>query len=289
MDTAVRVTTGEDETIIDVRTSDSPAVDLSVDEALATGPDEFTRGATEHRRGDSPLQGKVAIVTGGSSGIGREIALGLVAQGARVCIVGRAVDRLKETSEAAGRHAPIVYLQCDLGSASEIDSMADFIERFDRPVDILVHAAGVHVAADVAGGSVVDLDEQYLVNLRGPYLVSQRLMSQLQIAGGHVVFLNSLDGLRAQAGTVQFAMTKFGLRALADSLRDELAGTGVRVTSIFAGGLALSAESRELPDGSVAVAAITASDIASCVVQTLRMPASVQITDLRVTATGASR
>ena len=297
MRTAVRAAARDDETVIDVRSADTN--DVSADPGgvvitVESFPDESNAEPMDRRSSDRPLHGKVAVVTGGSSGIGREIALGLVEAGARVCIVGRDVARLRGTSHEAGVDAPLLYLQCDLGSASDIDSVADFIDRFDRPVDILVHSAGVQVAADVATGTVVDLDEQYLVNLRGPYLLSQKMLPQLQVAGGHIVFLNSVEGLRADAGSAQFAMTKHGLRGLADSLRGELAGTAVRVTSVFAGGVRapsdeVDADDHDVDDVEGDADSIAPGDVAACVVQALQMPRSVQITDLRVVPTGARR
>ena len=175
-----------------------------------------------------PLLGRVAIITGGGDPVGRAIALALLDAGARVCVLGPEVDALKETTADADPSAPILYLQCDLGSLSDVSGAADFIARFDRPVDVLVHAASCRVAQGAIEGVVADLDEQYLVNLRGPYVLTQHLVPQLREGPGDVVFVTR--DLGSGAGDVQHAMTTAGLPALAAALRDELSDDGVRVS-----------------------------------------------------------
>ena len=217
---------------------------------------------------DRPLDGRLAIVTGGTGRIGRAVTEGLVEAGARVCIIGRDLPRLRTALSAAGEDSPLMFLQCDLGSAGEIDGLSDFIERFDRPVDILDHTAGVDVRGAVATGSDDDLDEQYLVKLRCPYLLTQKLQPQLTTAQGHVVFVNSDTALVGRAGDARRAITRFGLRGLADSLRQEVREQGVRVTRVYPPGA---------DDGGVTLGA---PDIASSVVHALTLPASVEVTDI---------
>jgi NAD(P)-dependent dehydrogenase (short-subunit alcohol dehydrogenase family) len=216
-----------------------------------------------------PMVGKMAVVTGGGSEVGRAIALGLLDAGARVCVLGPDLDTLRET---AGRRPelPILYLQCDLGSVSDISSAADFIARVERPVDVLVHAADTHVRHGVGGGLVADLDEQYLVNLRSPYLMTERLLDLLCDGPGHVVLL---DNAQARRGDVQYAMSKAGLASLADGLRTELEGTGVRVTVVH--------HDRDTGD-------VDSADIADCVLGALEMPPHLELTDLHVRATPRS-
>lgn len=220
-----------------------------------------------------PLQGRVAVVTGGANGVGREVALGLARAGARVCVLGRELAQLRETVELAGPDAAILFLQCDVGSLSEIEGVVDFIERFDRPVDILVHAEGVQVRGGIEHGSVNDLDEQYLVNVRGPYLMSQRLLAQLRAGRGHVVFVNPAPSSEGTIDFGQFAVTTDSVRALADTLRREVQTSGVRVTSIRP----------EAPTADVAtetVVALSPFDVADSVLHAVQVPGQVEITDI---------
>lgn len=214
-----------------------------------------------------PLAGRVALVTGGSGGIGRAVALRLVALGARVCVLGRDVAGLRETVDLAGPSATILYLPCDVGSVSEIEEVVDFVERFGRPVDVLVHADGVQVRGGVERGSVNDLDEQYLVNVRGCYVLSQRLFPRLREGGGDVVVLNSTPSA-PHAEFAQHTVVSHALLALADALRSELDGSGVRVTSVLA-----EAGAEDTVDD---------ADLADAIVGALTVSPAVEVTDLRL-------
>jgi NAD(P)-dependent dehydrogenase (short-subunit alcohol dehydrogenase family) len=223
-----------------------------------------------------PLVGKVAVVTGGGGAVGRAIALALLDAGARVCVLDRDVEGLRATTSAAEPAAPVLYLQCDLGSLTEVAGAADFITRFDRPVDVLVHAADVHVAHGIEEGVVADLDEQYLVNLRGPYLMTQQLLERLQEGPGHVVFINPGLGADRPEDT-QYAMTRAGVAALAEGTRRELEGTGVRVTTVHVGTVFERGSSSSPIGGRVQEV-----DIADCVMGALEMPPRVEISELHL-------
>jgi len=229
------------------------------------------RPPSVERRDDPlrPLVGKVAVVTGGGGPAGRAVALALLEAGARVCVLDANATELRATTSAAVASAPILYLQCDLGSVTEVAGAADFIARFDRPVDVLVHAADVHVTHDVSTGVVADLDEQYLVNLRGPYLITQHLVTQLREGPGHIVFVRPWSS-EINADDTQYAMTHAGVGALAEGLRDELGAAGVRISTIHVG----------LPGPGLAP--VEPVDIADCVMGALEMPARVELSNLQL-------
>lgn len=259
--------------VIDLRPSDDDDLDAEPQPIIGERVDPALDGR-------DVLQGRVAVVTGGASGVGREVALGLARAGARVCVLGRDVAELRQTVEQAGPAAAILYLQCDVGSVSEIEGVVDFISRFDRPVDLLVHAEGVQVRGGIEHGSVNDLDEQYLVNVRGPYLMSQQLTSQLRSGAGHVVFVIPAPISPNAVDAGQFVVTSEAATALASTLRNEVAESGVRVTSVRP----------EIPTPSNivdSVAALTPAEIADAVLFAVTAPASVEITDVRLRPVGA--
>ena len=245
---------------------DEPEIDLR--EARRDRPVAAPRPAPEHDP-LRPMVGKMAVVTGGGTPVGRAVALGLLDAGARVCVLGPDLDELRETA-GLRPELPILYLQCDLGSVSDLSGAADFIARVERPVDVLVHAADTHVRHGVGGGLIADLDEQYLVNLRSPYLLTERLLDLLCDGPGHVVLL---DNARPRRGDLQYAMSKAGLSTLADGLRTELEGTGVRVT--------LVRDQHETGD-------VDPADVADCVLGALEMPPHIELTELHVRATPRS-
>lgn len=217
---------------------------------------------------ERPLAGRLAVVTGAGAGLGRLVALALVDAGARVGVLDRDGDALAETAAAAEPDAPIVPLECDLGSLSDVEGAADFIARLDRPVHVLVHAASCPVTHGLEG-EVSDLDEQYLVNLRGPYALTQLLLPQLRSAPGHVVFLGT-DGEPARE-ELQHAMTRAGVEVLAAGLRRELAPAGGRVSVVRDAG----------PDTEPA-------DVAACVLGALEMPRRLEVSDVRLRAAASA-
>jgi NAD(P)-dependent dehydrogenase (short-subunit alcohol dehydrogenase family) len=141
-----------------------------------------------------------------------------------------------------GRRAPddggtagdgVDHRATDLTNRVEVERLVREVGDRHGPVSILVHAAGVFVHGNMDSAAVDDLDRQYAVNLRAPFVLTQLLLRDLTATGGDVVFINSAT--TGRAGVSQYAATKFGLRALADSLRDELNPLGGRVTTVHLG------------------------------------------------------
>lgn len=107
-------------------------------------------------------------------------------------------------------------------------------------LDGVIHCAGQYSRGTLAQAPVAELSRQWEINVAAPYALTQALLPTLTTAGGHIIFLNSTQGLRATGGVGQYASTKHALRALADSLREELSGSGVKVCTVFLGRTATS-------------------------------------------------
>jgi NADP-dependent 3-hydroxy acid dehydrogenase YdfG len=202
-----------------------------------------TRACRTHSVGppvNSPgLRGRGALVTGASRGIGRATAPRLAAAGADVLATGRDERALGSlVVEAEGGAGVIHPYRADLADRADCDRLAAAARRRIGRVSILVHSAGVHRRAPLADASIAHLDEQFAVNVRVPLALTQMFRPDLTAAPGHIIFINSTQGLSATAGVGQYAATKHALRAVADTLRAELADAGVRVCSIFAGRVA---------------------------------------------------
>jgi NAD(P)-dependent dehydrogenase (short-subunit alcohol dehydrogenase family) len=182
------------------------------------------------------LRGKVALVTGASSGVGRSIALALANEGAGVALIGRRLGFLRvvarECSESGARAIPY---KIDLLKDKEVRRLKDDVIRDFGDVDILIHSAGVISRANLAAATLSGFDLQYRCNVRAPFALTQLFLSTLSKRQGQIVFVNSTAGLTAGAGISQYSATKHALKALADSFREELNPLGVRVLSVYLG------------------------------------------------------
>jgi NAD(P)-dependent dehydrogenase (short-subunit alcohol dehydrogenase family) len=171
-----------------------------------------------------------AVVTGATGGIGAAVVRRLVDDGYGVVAVARPSSRLDAL--CAGTSA--VPAPLDLSGPVVLPAALAALER----VDVLVHAAGI---ADVASieDSPPDLWQRtFAVNVLGPAELTRALLPALRAAGGRVVFVNAVAGLHGIPRWAAYAASKAALTELADSLRLEEAPHGVRVTSIYPGGVA---------------------------------------------------
>lgn len=232
------------------------------------------------------LANQMAIVSGASSGIGRAIALGLAREGTSLCLLGRDKERLLGTARTATTSSPKVTLyQVDLSSEQDLSCLMQRLEQEAEYVDVLVHAAGDIVVGDMNSSTIDDFDRQYKINLRAPYLLTQKLLPRVRARRGQVVFINSSMGVHARANVGQYAATKHALKAVADSLRDEANPDGVRVLSIFAGRTASAMQEtlHRLENKTYdAQLLLQPEDIASVVIHALTLPRTAEVTDIHI-------
>jgi NADP-dependent 3-hydroxy acid dehydrogenase YdfG len=247
-----------------------------------------TESPAEQKR-DVSLQNlcdKVAVVTGASSGIGKAIALALAGEGVRVCLVGRKLDTLEDVAKAAQRHLLRARAcRADLTHDEDIHALVVDLERNGGRVDVLVHCAGEIHHAEHARASLTDLDAQYRVNVRGPYLLTQSLLPLLRATSGQVVFINSSSGLRAHARSGQFAATQHAMKAVADSLREEVNADGIRVLCVFPGRTATPRTEQLFREERKAYRSdllMQPEDVASMVVHSLKMPRTCEVTEISI-------
>lgn len=178
----------------------------------------------------APLRGQLALVAGGSGGIGRAVSAALASAGARLLLVARDVGRLEAAAAAVGGDA----WPADMTRAEEVDALAAGMrQRYDAAPDLLVNAMGAFMLAPVAATSVADFDRQIAANLRGPFLLIRAFLSAMIARGsGHVVTIGSVAGRQAWPGNGAYSASKFGVRGLHAVLDEELRGTGVRATLV---------------------------------------------------------
>jgi NADP-dependent 3-hydroxy acid dehydrogenase YdfG len=227
---------------------------------------------------------QVALVSGASSGIGRAIALGLAADGATVCLVGRKLQTLEVVAEE-GRTTGcrVLSYEADLTVDKDIQDVAEKLRRDVGALDVLVHSAGVISLGRLETEPVRNLDWQYRTNVRAPYTLTQALLPMLKARRGQIVFVNSLAGLSARESQGPYAATKHALKAIADSLRAEVGAEGIRVLSVFLGKTATpmqeyvhKVEGRAYRPERL----LQPEDVASVVINALRLPRTAEVTDI---------
>jgi NAD(P)-dependent dehydrogenase (short-subunit alcohol dehydrogenase family) len=180
------------------------------------------------------LDGRVALVTGASSGIGAGCAAELVARGARVLFTGRDERRLREQVEAAAAPDRCELLAADLTAADAPAAVVErCIERFGR-LDVVVHSAGIYVNEPVDEATLDAFDRQHAVNVRAPYALTLAALPHLE-SGASIVFISSVFGQVGLAGASGYCATKGAIEQLTKTLSLELAPRGIRVNAVAPG------------------------------------------------------
>lgn len=181
------------------------------------------------------MKGKVAIVTGASSGIGEATARALASRGAAVVAAARNEERLQELeSEVRAAGERVLGVKTDVVDRASVEALiSGTVEEFGAP-DILVNNAGLGLSGRVAELGAEDLRDVMEVNLIGPLNCVQAALPHMA-SGGHIINVSSVVGKRAIPKVGGYCASKFALNALSDSLRVEVAGRGIAVTSVYPG------------------------------------------------------
>ena len=179
-----------------------------------------------------PLQGKSALVTGASRGIGAAVALALAAGGARVALLARTRAALDEVARRAGNDS--FPVECDLSSAAATGSAVETVRAtLGRAPDILVNNAGLFTIRGVEDTTVAEFDSIVATNLRAPFVLIHAFLADMRARrSGHIVTIGSVSDRTIYAGNAAYSATKFGTRAMHEVLREEIRGSGVRATLV---------------------------------------------------------
>jgi clavulanate-9-aldehyde reducatase len=181
-----------------------------------------------------PLEGRVAVVTGASSGIGEATVRALSGAGASVALGARRADRLQSIADSL--EGPALVLEVDV---SDEEQSRAFVQRAHDELgrlDILVNNAGVMLLGPVADADTEEWRRMIAVNLLGLLYCTHAALPLLEASGGgDVVNLSSVAGRRADAGAAVYNMTKFGVHAFSEALRQEALHAGIRVTTVAPG------------------------------------------------------
>jgi NAD(P)-dependent dehydrogenase (short-subunit alcohol dehydrogenase family) len=183
----------------------------------------------------SDLAGKVAIITGASSGIGAAIALEMMRAGTRSVLVGRDEQRLAAIAARSKEfQASCTTVPIDLIEPDAPEQIVSEAVRVFGTLDVLVHSAGIYRRRPFLSTSMADFDEQWRVNIRAPFALSQAAIPYLR-EGGSIIFVSSMVALVGLKDSAAYASTKGALELLMRSLAVELGPIGIRVNSIAPG------------------------------------------------------
>ena len=181
------------------------------------------------------LEGKVALVTGGSRGIGRAIAEALAEGGARVAVVARNRDRAVAAAGDLPGEGHAGYA-CDVADPVQVRATAKAIEEEVGPVDILINNAGITRDNLLMRMKDEEFDDVIAANLKGAFNFMRALSrGMIKRRGGAIVNITSVVGLTGNAGQANYAASKAGLVGLTKSVAKELGSRGVRCNAIAPG------------------------------------------------------
>ncbi|MBX3334238.1 MAG: SDR family oxidoreductase [Nitrospira sp.] len=186
------------------------------------------------------LHGKIAIVTGSSSGIGKAIALRFGQEGATVVIAAGRKTHCEQTLHQIQQNGgEAIVIQTDVADGHQVERlMGDTVSRYGR-IDILVNNAGIGGGGPLAEVSTQTFDRVMGVNLRGTFFCCREAFRHMKQRGGGVIInMSSVAGLQAWAGTGTYSASKHGIMALTKSLADEGRPYHIKVSAICPGGVA---------------------------------------------------
>jgi NAD(P)-dependent dehydrogenase (short-subunit alcohol dehydrogenase family) len=178
------------------------------------------------------LEGKVAVVTGGNSGIGLAAAKRLQEEGAKVAIAGRSKKTLEEAVKTIGNG--VLAVQADVSKLAELDKLYAEVSKKLGKIDVLFVNAGVAKFAPLAETSESLYDENFDTNIKGAYFTIQKALPLLN-DGASIILNTSVAGSTGNPGASAYSATKAALRSLARTAAAELVGRGIRVNAVAPG------------------------------------------------------
>src|ERR1700726_1392378 len=209
-----------------------------------------TRKSSAQNVQQKPLGDALALVTGGSRGIGRAIAMRLASLGAAVAICGRDANALNDVSAQLGGLGGRVFPQVgDLTSPADVDALVAKTESALGPVTILVNNAGIGVFGPAHEKSEEDWDRVLNTDLKSVFLFSKAVApGMIGLKRGDIINISSLAGVNAFKGGGLYCASKWGLQGLSACMAEDLRGYGIRVSTICPGSVATEFSGTSIKD-----------------------------------------
>lgn len=238
------------------------------------------------------MNGKTAVITGASSGIGEATAFALAHAGANVVLAARRTDRLAQLKDRIEREtkAKAIIVKTDVTEKDEVERLAQETKNAFGSIDILVNNAGVMLLSYLKNDLVDEWTQMVDVNIKGVlHAIHAVLPTMLEQNSGHIINISSVAGQEVSRTSVVYSATKFAVRALTMGMEKELSKTGIRVTNISPG--ATESELREhITDPEVRVnfdskidrTLLKSEDIANAIVYAVSQPGYVNVNEITV-------
>jgi NADP-dependent 3-hydroxy acid dehydrogenase YdfG len=234
--------------------------------------------------------GRVAVITGASSGIGEATARALAADGHRLALLARRADRIHALADELGDGT--VAIEADVTDRDSIVAAAERVQRELGGADILVNNAGVMLLAPFTSDQRAEHRRMVKTNLLGAMTATEVFLDQLRDGGGDLVNLSSVAGRTARPGNAVYAATKWGMNGWSESLRQELQ-PDVRVLVIEPGAVATEltdhithTDTKQAVEQMYDELSITAKDIAEVIAFAVRRPPRMTLNEILIRPTG---
>ena len=235
-------------------------------------------------------KGRVAVITGASSGIGAATARALAASGYRLALLARRIDRIEALVQELGNEA--IALEADVTDRDALVAAAERVHKELGGTDVLINNAGVMLLAPFTSDQRDEFRQMIEVNLLGAITVTEVFLDQLRDGGGDLVNISSVAGRAARPGNGVYAATKWGINGWSESLRQELQ-PGIRVMLIEPGAVATElpthitdTKTKEMAQQLYAGVPVTAEDIAEIIAFAVNRPRHLTINEIFVRPTG---
>lgn len=241
------------------------------------------------------LDGKVAVVTGASSGIGEATAEALAAEGASVVVAARREERLADLSKRIeGNGGRVLAAACDVADEGQAHGLIQKAEEEFGRVDILVNNAGVMLLSTVGKGLSEEWRQMFDVNVLGLLYTTDAAIETMKRQGsGHLVNISSVAGRKVtRDSSGVYAGSKFAVGAISEGLRQELLEDNIRVTIVEPGAVATELadhitdeDAKESLGGLLNLEILQAEDIADAIVYAVTQPERVSVNEILIRPT----
>jgi NAD(P)-dependent dehydrogenase (short-subunit alcohol dehydrogenase family) len=238
------------------------------------------------------LKDRVLFITGGGSGLGREIALQAAELGAKVAIMDMHTDRLEKTREdVAETSGDCLAMRKDVTVEGDVAGAIAEIVAYYGQLDTVVNSAGVYWKAPIIDTPIAELDRVYNVNVRGLYLVCREAAKvMLPRKSGHIINIASIAAERGIVEESVYSSSKWAVRGLGQCLAAELGPQGIRVSTVFPGGMDTTFwenDPRKLSGEWNTSRMLKGTDVARAVVSLADLPEPVTVKEIQVFRAGS--